>query len=123
MNSILEILYEALEPVKDTPGELKAIQDLDQACQVLPEPERTRCGARRCTSAARATGQASCGASEPGSGWCWRWYQRGEPHPRINSDKTSRASGLSIRSPRMLERWNRLALRKRMSGSASSDTW
>ena len=39
MNSILDILYEALEPVKDTPGELKAIQDLDQACQVLPEPE------------------------------------------------------------------------------------
>ena len=36
MNSILDILYEALEPVKDTPGELKAIQDLDQACQVLP---------------------------------------------------------------------------------------
>ena len=27
MNSILDILYEALEPVKDTPGELKAIQD------------------------------------------------------------------------------------------------
>ena len=42
MNSILDILYEALEPVKDTPGELKAIQDLDQACQVLPEPERDK---------------------------------------------------------------------------------
>ena len=30
MNSILDILYEALEPVKDTPGE------------VLPEPERDK---------------------------------------------------------------------------------
>ena len=44
MNSILDILYEALEPVKDTPGELKAIQDLDQACQVLPAPERDKVG-------------------------------------------------------------------------------
>ena len=42
MHSIIDILYEALEPVKDTPGELKAIQALDQACQSLPGPERDR---------------------------------------------------------------------------------
>lgn len=40
MNTIIDILYDALEPVKDTPGELRAIQALEQACQTLPEAER-----------------------------------------------------------------------------------
>lgn len=42
MTSILDILYDALEPSKDTPGELKAIRALDQACRELPEPERDK---------------------------------------------------------------------------------
>ncbi len=42
MNSILEILYEALEPRRDTPEELEAIRALEQACGALPEAERNR---------------------------------------------------------------------------------